>query len=288
MIEPSIRVLAPGPSLSLQDGGRSGWRRFGVPPAGPLDRYSADQANLLLGNRLDATVLEVILLGCQLEILRDTWIALAGASLCSQLPSGTGALFRAGERLRFDRSGPGMCCYLAVPGGIVSDLYFRSASTDTRNGIGQPLVKGSELSSHLEVPGFAGDPISRRLISPEAVRDFSGSRTFELLRGPQWELFSEETRELLARAEWSISSRSDRTGFRLKGPALTAPSTIPSEPVLMGSIQVPGDGVPIITLHDGPTVGGYPKVAVMRESDLNWLAQCSPSVKINFRWNESC
>jgi allophanate hydrolase subunit 2 len=107
---------------------------------------------------------------------------------------------------------------------------------------------------------------------------------FELLPGPQFDLFTTEARAQLVSARWAVSARSDRTGFRLQGPELAVPESIRSEPVLPGSFQVPGNGQPIVTMGDGPTVGGYAKLAVLREADLDWLAQCRPGTKVSFKW----
>ena len=280
----TIEILSTGVGLSIQDRGRSGWRRFGVPPGGAMDRSSAAVANRLLGNRADAPVLEVLMQGAKLRILEDTWIAVAGADLGCSMAPWSACLVSAGTVLHFPENRSGLWAYVAVPGGFDVEQWFGSASVDTRNGLGQPLKRGSQLAAVTRGAAFGFDRVGRRVLALDLQRDFSRPPQFELLAGPQFELFSPEARDQLVSAEWTVSARSDRTGFRLEGPELAVPDSIHSEPVLPGSFQIPGNGQPIITMVDGPTVGGYAKLAILREADIDWLAQCRPGTKVTFKW----
>lgn len=277
-----IEVVAPGPGLSLQDRGRAGWRRFGVPPAGPLDRYSAAEANRLLANPPGAAVLEVMLQGCRLQLLRETWLAVAGADFCFEIKAWTASRLAAGTLLTFGKTGAGSCVYVAVPGGFQASSFFGSVATDRRNGLGQSMEAGTRLAAR----GWRDWPtgVGRRCSLPQRRRDFDAVPVLELLPGPQNEKFTPASLQRLVEAEWTVSAASDRTGFRLEGPPLEVPDSIPSEAVLPGSFQIPGDGQPIVTLADGPTVGGYAKPAILGENDLDWLAQCPPGRKLKFRW----
>ena len=280
----TIEILSTGVGLSIQDFGRPGWRRFGVPPGGAMDRCSAAAANRLLGNRTDAPVLEVLMQGAKLRIVEDTWIAVAGADLGCAIAPWTASFVEAGTVLHFPVNQSGLWAYLAVPGGFEAEHWFGSASVDARNGLGQPLQKGSMLSAMTGGDASRYDRVGRRILSLDLQRDFSSSMVFECLPGPQFESFSVEARDQLVDSEWTVSARSDRTGFRLKGPKLDVPDSILSEPVLPGSFQVPSNGQPIITMVDGPTVGGYAKLAILREADIDWLAQCRPGTKVIFKW----
>ena len=115
-------------------------------------------------------------------------------------------------------------------------------------------------------------------------RDYESPPPLRVWRAPQWDLFSEADREIFFAQEWAVSSQSDRVGYRLTGRPLK-PSAPPilSEPVLVGSIQIPPDGQPIVTMRDGPTVGGYPKLGLVEAADVSWLAQCRPGVKVRFQ-----
>ncbi|MBT4757891.1 MAG: biotin-dependent carboxyltransferase [Opitutae bacterium] len=279
---PVIEIISTGVGLSVQDYGRPGWRRFGVPPGGVMDRSSAAAANRLLGNRADAPVLEVLMQGAKLRVLEDTWIAIAGADLGCAIAPWTACAVSAGTVLQFPMNRSGLWAYVAVPGGFDADRWFGSASVDSRNGLGRPLERGVQLSAVTSASSFKYERVGRRVLAAELQRDFSRPMEFELLPGPQFDLFSSQARADLVSSEWTVSPRSDRTGFRLEGPALNVPDSIRSEPVLPGSVQIPGSGLPIVTMVDGPTVGGYAKIAILREADLDWLAQCRPGTKIGF------
>lgn len=285
-MQPILEILSTGVGLSIQDAGRAGWRRFGVPVGGAMDRYSLAAANRLLGNREAAPVLEIMLQGAKLKVLADTWLALAGADLGCGIEPWTAQRVSAGEVLTFPQARSGLFAYLAVPGGVVADHWFGSASVDARNGLGCVLQKGMQLSAVESAPQVSTEGVSLRRLLKDDRRDFDREVSFELLRGPQYALFSESAREALVASSWRVSARSDRTGFRLEGPVLEVPASIPSEPVLPGSFQVPGNGQPIVTMVDGPTVGGYAKLAVLRDADIDRLAQCAPGTQISFQWRD--
>jgi biotin-dependent carboxylase-like uncharacterized protein len=247
-----------------------------------MDRSSAAAANRLLGNCADAPVLEVLMQGAKLRILEDTWIAVAGADLGCAIAPWTACAVSAGTVLQFPMNRSGLWAYVAVPGGFDVDRWFGSASVDSRNGLGRPLKRGVQLSAVTSAVTFEYERVGRRVLAAELQHDFSRPMEFELLPGPQFDSFSSQARAELVSSEWTVSSRSDRTGFRLEGPALNVPDSIRSEPVLPGSLQIPGNGQPIVTMVDGPTVGGYAKIAILREADVDWLAQCRPGTKIGF------
>ena len=281
-----LEVLSVGSGLGLQDAGRVGWRRYGVPPGGAMDGHAMRAANRLLGNAPDAPVLEIQRQGAMLKTLEDCWLALAGADYCPQLPAWTAREVAAGTVLEFSRLAGGIYAYLAVPGGFVAERWFASVSTDPRHGLGATLLKGAALQARLRQPASSLDQVARRMIPEEERRSYPPKQHFTLLPGPQFEAFTAETRERLVASQWRVSVCSDRTGFRLEGPALAAPASIPSEPVLPGSFQAPGSGL-IVTMPEGPTVGGYAKIAVLKESGRERLAQCAPGTQLRFQWAES-
>ena len=283
----SLKIVSLGSGIALQDAGRAGWLRYGVPRGGAMDRHAMRAANKLLGNRPDAPVLEVSLQGARLKLVEDTWLALAGADFCPALPAWTAREFGAGEVLEFSAKASGLLAYLAVPGGFVGDRWFGSVSADKRNGLGLALQKGKQLVPTKKRPNASTEGIVRRILPKEARRSYPSGQTFKLLPGPQFESFSEKARQTLVTAKWLVSALSDRTGYRLEGPELDLPACIRSEPVLPGSFQIPGGGLPIITMVDGPTVGGYPKIAVLPDADRDRLAQCAPGTQLSFQWAKS-
>lgn len=279
-----LEILSTGVGLSIQDEGRVGWRRFGVPVGGAMDRHSMRVANQLLGNLESAPIIEVMLQGAKLRVLEDTWLASAGADLGCALKPWEARLVEAGTVLSFPGIGAGLFTYIAVPGGVVADQWFGSAAVDARNGMGQFLEKGAVVSSRLNLATCQTEQVARRLAVEEDRREYLNTPVCGLLRGPQFADFSASARNALVDSEWVVSSRSDRTGFRLDGPQLEVPSSISSEPVLPGSFQIPGNGQPIVTMVDGPTVGGYAKLAVLPEVERDRLAQCRPGTQIRFQW----
>ncbi len=283
-----LEVLATGVGLSVQDGGRVGWRGYGVPVGGTMDRFAAARANELLGNSADAPVLEIVLQGARLRVLEDVWLALAGAQLGAELEPWSARLFRVGEVLDFRGGAQGLWAYLAVPGGFVVERFLGSASVDLRNGLGEPLIRGSRLAAAESVPRILESGVVCRRWVPECCRVYASELELALLPGPQFDLFSEAARERMVSADWTVGTSMDRTGYRLEGPALEVPASIPSEPVIPGSFQVPSNGQPIITMPDGPTVGGYAKIAVLKDADLDWVAQCRPGTKLQFQWADYC
>lgn len=283
----TLKILSAGVGLSIQDAGRLGWRRFGVPVGGAMDRHACAAANRLLGNGEDAPALEMMLMGARLQVLRDTWIALAGADLGGPVEPWTAQRVTAGTILSFPRNRSGLFAYLALPGGIVAPQWFGSASADARIGVGEKLKVGDELLPARAMPVVSTERVARRVLPLDARRSYEARQTFELLPGPQFDQFTEAAQKQLVGSEWKISARSDRTGFRLEGPALDVPASIRSEPVLPGSFQIPGSGQPIVTMVDGPTVGGYAKIAILRQADRDRLAQCAPGTQIHFEWADS-
>lgn len=279
-----IEILSIGSGLSLQDAGRHGWRRFGVPSGGAMDLRSMTLANDLLGNPRNAPVLEIAQLGARLRVQQDIWIAITGADACSRLKSGTAVCVKAGDVLSFDQKTVGLYSYLAVPGGFRARKWLGSASTDLRNGMGGRLQSGDRLFAEHAQPNVSIERVARRISRETQAHIRSGDAHFKLYPGPQYAAFSPSTQQQFIQRKWTVSTQSDRTGYRLEGQPLEVSSPIHSEPVLPGSFQVPGNGQPIITMGDGPTVGGYAKIAILQAADIDRLAQCAPGTKLTFSW----
>lgn len=269
-----LEVVTPGLMASVQDDGRPGWRRFGIPPGGAMDRRSAHLANHLIDNPPGAAVLEC-LQGTRLIVLEPADLAMAGRW--------GGRAWRAnvGDIVDFPASLDGVWHYLAVPGGLSAARFLGSASVCARAGIGTVLGQGDRLDSQACPAGRLPPGVRSRHPSDPAMPDDSPLR---LWPGPQWADFGPASHRALLNGEWRVSARSDRTGYRLEGEPLTPPpGNLASEPVRVGSVQVPPDGQPIVTLHDGPTVGGYAKIALIDAGDLDRLVQTRPGRTLRFR-----
>lgn len=269
-----LEIVTPGLLATVQDGGRPGWRRYGIPPGGAMDRCAWRQANRLLGNPEGAAVLEC-LQGTRLIALAAVELAAAGAWGARAWRAS------AGEIIEFPASLAGVWHYLALPGGIKAERFLGSASVCARAGIGQALTKGDRLAC-LDAP-LGRFPPGVKARQPTEPTEY-GDAPLGVWPGPQWDAFDAASREAFLDQAWRLSARSDRTGYRLEGPALLPPpGNLASEPVRVGSVQVPPDGQPLVTLHDGPTVGGYAKIALIDAADLDRLVQTRPGRTVRFR-----
>jgi biotin-dependent carboxylase-like uncharacterized protein len=270
-----LEIRNPGLLATIQDAGRAGWRRYGIPPGGAMDRHALCLANRLLDNPPDVPVLEC-LQGARLVALERVDIALAGAWGAKAWTA------KPGDTIDFPGHLGGVWHTLALPGGILGDTFLGSASVCARAGIGSALAKGDRLACRSAATDRLPDGIKcRHPAEPEHHYDDAPLR---LWPGPQWEAFDPSSREAFLNQAWRISQRSDRTGYRLEGAPLQAPAGhLTSEPVRVGSVQVPPDGQPIVTLHDGPTVGGYAKIALVDANDLDRLVQTRPGQSVSFR-----
>lgn len=243
-----------------------------------MDDHAAGEANRLVGNDPAASVLELLLQGAKLRVLRDVTLAVTGANADANVPMAEATNVSAGQVIEFPRNRSGVWIYVAVAGRLVREALLGSVSAYPRGGIGRALVVGEVLMST--------KPSVRRTAKTVAAirRDHAAPPVLRVWPGPQWEAFTEATRREFFARTWAVSSQSDRIGYRLMGEALVpARIQILSEPVLPGTIQVPESGLPIVTMRDGPTVGGYPKLGVLDPEDISWLAQCRPGQTVRFQ-----
>ena len=278
MATPIAIVRNTGAAISFQDHGRVGtnsWLNYGVSPAGSLDPFAADAANTLVHNLASDTVLEIMLGGCELEILSDCWLGHVGGCACKSLPIWSARHIKAGEILRFNPSPAGVWSYLAIAGGWQATSHFGSTSRHERSDLGSPITQGLTLFSDQTQPS-SHPSLGSHWIPVADQRDYLSPPPLRLTHGPHRSLFSEEQFKKLTESIWTLSSRSDRTGYRLTGDSsssLAHNHSIHSTPTLVGSVQIPPSGEPIVTLNDGPTVGGYPIIARLHPDDISWLVQ---------------
>jgi antagonist of KipI len=283
-----ITVTRAPPYLTVQDCGRRHSRASGVPQGGAIDSFALRAANALAGNQLDTAGLEWALGAGSVKFEQDVVFALAGAKAQAMLSGRSVApcttlYARSGEELTIEQISSGRFLYLAVSGGIDVPMVLGSRSTylPGRFGgyLGRTLKRGDSLalgpsSSHNPAEGFhcAADLLPRY-----------ETGIVHVTRGTHSDLFDETAWRTLTESEYRVSPASDRTGYKLQGPQLGNPvGTLPSEAGCPGTIQVPGDGFPIALMADAPTLGGYPKIAVVAEADLPIIAQRSPGETIRF------
>ena len=286
----TFTVLRPGLLTTVQDLGRWGYQAAGVPVAGAMDSYSLRLANGLVGNPETAAALEITLLGPALRADAPLVIAVAGAMFDLQVddrpvPHGAPVEVAAGSVLRCLERRAGARAYLAVAGGIETPAVLGSRATHVVSRMGgldgRALVAGDVVP--VAPPGGTG-AVRRATRSPWPLAQAPGARRLRVLLGPQDEWFTVSSVDALLGGTFSVSSKSDRMGFRLEGPALTTkrPGELVSEPVAFGAIQVPSGGAPILLMADRQTAGGYPKIATVITADLPLAGQLAPGEAVRF------
>lgn len=276
-----LEIISPGGGLTLQDLGRPGWKRFGVPASGAMDADSARQANRLVGNPDEAPVLEMLFTGARLRVLASTELALTGAAVRASHPYWKSFPVEPREEISFAECAAGVWSYLAVRGGFAAPRWFGSASTNPRAGPGSPLCAGDRLAAR---PSVAAAFIAGRFLPVKARPHFAACPTFDLFSGPEWDSLPFSAQRQLAAQVWTISRQSDRTGYRLEGTSLDHRATaMLSAPVALGTLQLPPGGQPIVILRDGPTVGGYPRIAILPPDQVSRFTQCAPGTPVKFR-----
>ena len=263
-------------------------RASGVPQGGAIDPFALRAANALAGNPLGAAGLEWALGGGSITFEQDTVFALGGAKAHAKLSGQTAAPWtsihaRSGDELTIDQISGGRFLYLAVSGGIDVPVILGSRSTYLPGRFGGYLGRTLKRGDSLSFGGQSNQPPAEGFHSPAELLPRYETGVVHILRGTHADLFSESAWRTLTESEYTVSPASDRTGYKLEGAALANPAgTLPSEASCPGSIQIPGDGFPIALMADAPTVGGYPKIAVVAEVDLPILAQRSPGDTIRF------
>lgn len=290
----AILVVAPGLATTIQDRGRPGWQRLGVPVSGALDVQALAAANVVVGNSPGEAALECLYQGCELVVEADSVrVAAAGAGVTLEIVEGSGkvsariealesAMLLRGQRVRVRIGGLSMSAYLAVEGGIAVPTVLGSRSTYSRAALGG--ISGRALRSGDVVP--LGQPIASsraEMRLPGVV--LAPATEVRVVLGPQHDRFTSEAREVLANAFYRVLPASDRMGLRLSGARLahTAGADILSDGIPPGAIQVPGDGLPIIMLADRQTTGGYTKIATVISADLPALGRIGPGAGLRFR-----
>jgi antagonist of KipI len=282
----AIRVLSAGLLTTVQDTGRRLHARFGVPPSGAADSFSARLANRLAGNDDLAALLEMTASGAEISFEAPAAAGVAGAPMPVRLNDRE--ISRAetiyllqGDVLSFGSAPSGMRSYLAVSGGIDVPVVLGSRSTHLAANFGgfhgRKIEKGDQL--------FFGEtqaPVLRKHAGGGIVSgDFARVRT---LPGPQETEFPAAAAAAFYRESFRVSAQSNRMGLRLEGERIgpDGPEGIETEGSSLGSVQVPSSGQPIILMPEGPVTGGYPKIACVIRADWPLLGQLRPGQEVGF------
>ncbi len=280
-----IHVERAGPLVTIQDGGRRGLLRFGVPASGPMNRFGHAAANAVLGRPLGCTAIEISLGGLALRCTAGTvTVALCGGGFdvhhagrrCAPWSVCT---LRPGDAFTVAAGQWGSWCYLAFAGDLVATRWLDSTSTHARADLGGGIVgAGAELVVENAVVDDGRDgPVE----SAQAARPTADVR---VVLGPQLACFNPDAIDALLSHSFTLTTAYDRMGVRLNGPALELKDAlaIPSSPIVRGSIQVAGDGVATLLLADHQTTGGYPKIATVISDDVDRATQLRAGDTVRF------
>ncbi|MEZ5798877.1 MAG: biotin-dependent carboxyltransferase family protein [Paracoccaceae bacterium] len=278
-----LEILRAGPHVTLQDAGRPGLMRFGVPASGPMDRKALAIANAALGNPPGATGIEVSPGGLALACRKGpVSLALAGGGFIgshNDLPVGSWSVLtlHPGDRLTL-RPGPwGSWCCIAVAGQIQSRTWLNSASTHAPSGFGGGVLAQGQTLQVTDPRRHADATIPCPVWARPRQR-------LHVTLGPQDHLFAPDTLALFLAAPFRLTPAFDRMGLRLAGPGIAPQGAlgIPSQGITRGAVQVAGDGVATVLLADHQTTGGYPKIATVLSDDTDGLAQLRPGDALRF------
>jgi biotin-dependent carboxylase-like uncharacterized protein len=268
-------ISAIGPASSVQDGGRYGAQRYGLTPGGAMDRLALSAANVLVGNAPFTAAIEIGPFGAAFTARQGAVrLALAGAPRNADIAgravaSDTSVTLADGETLTLGFARGGSFSYLAIEGGVQGEPMFGSLAVNARAGLGSPYPRPLQAGDELQTA--AATSAAERRIELPPLADWP----IRLVMGPQDDEFGDAAKQLFLDSEWKISATSDRMGYRLEGPAIRHlhGHNIVSDGTVNGSIQVPGNGAPIVLMPDRGTSGGYPKIATVISADLGRFAQ---------------
>ncbi|MFE0704234.1 biotin-dependent carboxyltransferase family protein [Streptomyces sp. NPDC058872] len=278
-----VSVVRAGALTTVQDSGRTGYAHLGVPRSGALDPAALRLVNRLVGNAEGAAALETTVDGCALRSGCDVTVAVGGAPCPVRVDGrpvawGVAVRMAAGSVLEVGAAVRGVRSYVGLGGGIAVEPVLGSRSTDLLSGLGPaPLAQGAVLPLG---PGTTGRGHADAAPWPGPPDEL----VLRVRPGPRDDWFTGAALRAFTTRAYRVSPASNRIGLRLDGPVLerAVSGELASEGMVLGAVQVPPDGRPVVFLADHPTTGGYPVVAVVREADLGAAAQASPGTPVRF------
>ena len=285
-----LKIIEPGLQTTVQDLGRTGYQRFGIPVSGALDNVALRVANAIVGNRPDEAALEVLFTGPTLEVHADSVrvaVASDGAAIevhgrpARRIDGLRSVVLERGQIFHVTAGKGGQAAYLAIEGGLALPAIMGSRSTYQRAGIGGFNGRALQAGDELMLARSGSEPRTEAmlrmfpLVRPERVR---------VVLGPQDDYFSAQALKLFLTEQYTVTRDADRMGLRLDGPELThiKGHDIVSDGIAPGAIQVPGNGLPIMLRADRQTTGGYPKIATVISADLASIGRLGPGNTFRF------
>jgi len=284
-----FEIIRAGVNTTFQDNGRNNLYHIGIPFSGAMDNRNYLLANKLVGNKLDLPVVEFAYQGPLLKYNGDKInIAITGDVIfklrkkSNEVQGNCYESFQIenGDEIDILSTNKSVYGYLSISGEFDLKLQWGSSSINTKANIGSNDGKKLENNQKIIVSKI-------NLTQEKKKTNYLSSKVenIRVIKGTNFDYFSEEGKKILFEKEFTVSKLSDRMGMRLEGPKIEniVNTNIKSEGLLKGVIQVPADGNPIIMLSDHGTIGGYPKIAVVASVDYDRLVQISPGSKIKFK-----
>lgn len=283
-----FQVLKSGFFTTIQDLGRYGYLKYGVPISGAMDTFSLVVANLLVANNPDDACLETTLIGPELQALTKTQIAITGGGTSTKINGQHVSMWQTldvqeGDVVSFGKMKSGCRAYLSIRGGIDTPPILGSRSTYMRGGFGG--INGRQLKTEDIIRGFDALLLKFKYEMPEElVPQFTGQFKAHVILGPQADMFTEEGINTFLSSQYKVTLEADRMGYRLEGPTIEhkAKADIISDALLPGAVQIPKNGKPIMIMRDAQTAGGYPKITVITTPDVSTLGQAKTNDIIEF------
>jgi len=285
----NFEIIRAGVNTTFQDQGRSNLYHIGIPFSGAMDNRNYSLANKLTGNKLNSPVIEFAYQGPHLKYTGEKInIAVTGDVVFKIIKSGTeidgncyeSYQIESGDQINLISTNKSVYGYLAIGGGLDLKLQWNSCSINTKANIGSNDGKKLENGQKINILNINSDQTKKKT-------NYINSKVenIRVIKGPNFDYFSEEGKKIFFEKEFTVSKLSDRMGMRLEGSKIEniVNTNIKSEGLIKGVIQVPADGNPIIMLSDHGTVGGYPKIGVVASVDYDRLVQISPGSKIKFK-----
>ncbi len=285
-------MLRAGRGETIQDGGRRGFLRFGVPTAGPMDWVAHSTANRVLGNEPGAAAIEASITGidlmCEMASLRMAYAGGDFVYTCNgiRLPNAAVICLNPGDHVSIKAGSWGAWTYVAIPGGVEVPLVLGSRSTSLSaqfGGLdGRSLARGDVLSPIAPTSTVIRTGLEVLIAAPWLERS---TKRVRLILGPQDDFFDPASIEALFHDTYFLAPRVNRIGYWLNGPKFKHSSkgyNIVSDGIALGAIQVPGSGQAVVLMADRQPTGGYPKIAAVIRADLGRLAQTRPGEELRF------
>jgi biotin-dependent carboxylase-like uncharacterized protein len=283
-----FHALKSGLFTTVQDLGRYGYLKYGVPLSGAMDTFSLIAANLLVANNPNDACLEMTLIGPELQALEATHIAITGGIASPKINGQSVPMWetlevKEGDVISFGKMESGCRVYLSIRGGINTLLVLGSRSTYIRGVFGG--IDGRQLKIGDTIERFDMPSLKAQLSMPEElVPQFTDHFIAHVILGPQEDMFTEKGVHAFLSNPYKVTSEADRMGYRLGGPIVEHrdKADIISDALLPGAVQVPKSGKPIVIMRDAQTTGGYSKIAVTITPDVSMLGQAKPNDIIEF------